>query len=160
MSRPLCWPQVKLKSSDGIGNEVGTDVMTVVATVVVWVDEGVIKGAMVGTNWGVKLLVEGLLELNVAAALSETACAAWLIWHLPSFPGRQVSHFFPALAHEQFLQLPVVIAVNVALIFYLFWGEREKLSVLLFRTYSTYRCFSDQSRSVLCISVVIDQQGD
>ncbi len=71
------------------------------------------------TNWDVMLLVEEL-ELDVTV-LTNVACVAWLLWHLPSFPGRQLSHFFSAFAHGmQFLQLPVLLqrqhVISVALL--------------------------------------------
>ncbi len=65
----------------------------------------VVGGTVCTDSWGDTFFVGGLDVVG----LTEVACASWLFRHLSSFPGRQLSHFLSALAHEQFLQLPVLL---------------------------------------------------
>ncbi len=80
------------------------------------VDGGCADGKVVGEVVGVDEVGINLVARFVVAlwltVLLEAAGVAWIeiedeFWHLPSFPGRQLSQFLPSLVHEQFLQLPV-----------------------------------------------------
>lgn len=85
-------------------DEVGTDWSTMVG---LWVIAVVVAVAwLLFGRFAVGIL---LAEAAEAARVAGMFCLGDEFRHLPSLPGKHLSHFLPALVHEQFLQLPVLL---------------------------------------------------